>query len=48
MNLIDADHYDAVDVLKSSGNNITMVLGREKLVEPKEEVHLNIIFLIDI
>ncbi|XP_063407086.1 protein scribble homolog isoform X10 [Mytilus trossulus] len=37
VNLIDADHYDAVDVLKSSGNNITMVLGREKLVEPKEE-----------
>ncbi|CAC5374967.1 SCRIB [Mytilus coruscus] len=37
VNLIDADHYDAVDVLKSSGNNITMVLGREKIVEPKEE-----------
>ena len=37
VNLIDADHYDAVDVLKSSGNNISMVLGREKIVEPKQE-----------
>ena len=27
-----------MDVLKSSGNNISMVLGREKIVEPKEEV----------
>ena len=30
--LVDADHYFAVDVLKNSGNNITMVVAREKLV----------------
>ncbi|XP_062590089.1 protein scribble homolog isoform X5 [Saccostrea cucullata] len=33
--LVNADHYDAVDVLKTAGNNIVMVLGREKI--PKEE-----------
>ncbi|XP_067665620.1 protein scribble homolog isoform X3 [Haliotis asinina] len=30
--LKDADHYDAVNVLKSSGNDIIMVVGRERLV----------------
>ncbi|KAH9491964.1 hypothetical protein Btru_026899 [Bulinus truncatus] len=30
--LIDADHYTAVNVLKNSGNDITMVVAREKLV----------------
>ena len=30
--LVDADHYFAVDVLKNSGNNITMVVAREKLL----------------
>lgn len=29
--LVGADHYDAVDVLKTAGNNIVMVLGREKV-----------------
>ncbi|OWF53429.1 Leucine-rich repeat-containing protein 1 [Mizuhopecten yessoensis] len=29
VNLVEADHYDAVDVLKTAGNDITMVLGRE-------------------
>lgn len=33
-NLLGADHYDAVDVLKTAGNNIVMVLGREKI--PKD------------
>ncbi|CAL1532219.1 unnamed protein product [Lymnaea stagnalis] len=31
-NLVDADHYTAVNVLKNSGNDITMVVAREKLV----------------
>ena len=37
--LHESDHYEAVDVLKSSGNNITMVVGREVIVErePEEE-----------
>ncbi|BFZ20895.1 hypothetical protein BsWGS_23932 [Bradybaena similaris] len=30
--LISADHYKAVEVLKNSGNNITMVVSREKLM----------------
>uniref|UniRef100_A0A2C9LYT1 PDZ domain-containing protein n=1 Tax=Biomphalaria glabrata TaxID=6526 RepID=A0A2C9LYT1_BIOGL len=30
--LVDADHYTAVNVLKNSGNDITMVVAREKLV----------------
>ncbi|XP_059150020.1 protein scribble homolog isoform X4 [Physella acuta] len=30
--LVNADHYEAVNVLKSSGNDITMVVAREKLV----------------
>ncbi|XP_069106996.1 protein scribble homolog isoform X4 [Argopecten irradians] len=29
VNLVEADHYDAVDVLKTAGNDITMVLSRE-------------------
>lgn len=28
--LVGADHYFAVDVLKNSGNDITMVVGRER------------------
>ncbi|KAJ8321664.1 hypothetical protein KUTeg_000135 [Tegillarca granosa] len=32
ISLREADHYDAVDVLKASGNDITMVLGRERIV----------------
>ncbi|KAK3088695.1 hypothetical protein FSP39_022487 [Pinctada imbricata] len=37
-NLEGADHYDAVDILKTAGNDITMVLGREKPREdPNEE-----------
>ncbi|PVD32583.1 hypothetical protein C0Q70_08025 [Pomacea canaliculata] len=41
--LVGADHYFAVDVLKNSGNDITMVVGRERpllnshLVEDEEE-----------
>ena len=39
--LVGADHYDAVDVLKTAGNNIVMVLGREKIakyqVSPQRE-----------
>ncbi|KAK7489162.1 hypothetical protein BaRGS_00019540, partial [Batillaria attramentaria] len=38
--LVDADHYFAVDVLKNSGNDITMVVGREKVLansHPVEE-----------
>ena len=30
--LVEADHYFAVDVLKNSGNDITMVIAREKLI----------------
>lgn len=30
--LHDSDHYEAVDVLKGSGNDITMVVGREMIV----------------
>lgn len=30
--LVNADHYEAVNVLKSSGNDITMVVAREKLL----------------
>ncbi|KAK3780634.1 hypothetical protein RRG08_044858 [Elysia crispata] len=30
--LVGADHYEAVNVLKNSGNDITMVVAREKLV----------------
>ncbi|XP_055996680.1 protein scribble homolog isoform X34 [Ostrea edulis] len=36
-NLLGADHYDAVDVLKTAGNNIVMVLGREKIPKDDEE-----------
>ncbi|XP_052763197.1 protein scribble homolog isoform X7 [Mya arenaria] len=36
--LHDSDHYEAVDVLKSSGNDITMVVGRESIVPKKSEV----------
>ncbi|XP_052689571.1 protein scribble homolog isoform X17 [Crassostrea angulata] len=35
--LVGADHYDAVDVLKTAGNNIVMVLGREKVQKFEEE-----------
>nr|XP_022307199.1 protein scribble homolog isoform X19 [Crassostrea virginica] len=35
--LVGADHYDAVDVLKTAGNNIVMVLGREKIAKYQEE-----------
>ncbi|XP_053382330.1 protein scribble homolog isoform X4 [Mercenaria mercenaria] len=35
--LHDSDHYEAVDVLKSSGNDITMVVGRETIVIRKAE-----------
>lgn len=35
--LHDSDHYEAVDVLKSSGNDITMVVGREIIVPRKTE-----------
>ena len=38
MSLVDADHYDAVDVLKTAGNDISMVLGREKARDEPEEV----------
>ncbi|KAL5013626.1 hypothetical protein ScPMuIL_007896, partial [Solemya velum] len=30
--LLTADHYEAVNVLKQSGNDITMVLGRERVL----------------
>jgi len=30
-----SDHYEAVNVLKSSGNDITMVVGREVVVQRK-------------
>lgn len=33
--LHDSDHYEAVDVLKGSGNDITMVVGREVIVPCK-------------
>ncbi|XP_033726750.1 protein scribble homolog [Pecten maximus] len=36
VNLVEADHYDAVDVLKTAGNDITMVLSRE-LPDPEPE-----------
>ena len=39
--LLDADHYDAVDVLKTSGNDIVMVLGREASPEPEPEPEVN-------
>ena len=29
-NLVGADHYFAVEVLKNSGSDITMVISREK------------------
>lgn len=35
--LHDSDHYEAVDVLKSSGNDITMVVGREFIITRKTE-----------
>ncbi|XP_076438014.1 protein scribble homolog isoform X5 [Babylonia areolata] len=35
--LVDADHYFAVDVLKNSGNDITMVIAREKPVPDSME-----------
>jgi len=35
--LHDSDHYEAVDVLKSSGNDIEMVVGRETIVQKKSE-----------
>ena len=53
--LYDSDHYEAVDVLKGSGNNITMVVGREVIVErepdddqeegEEEEVNAELLFL---
>jgi len=39
VSLREADHYDAVDVLKTSGNDITMILGRKQVIpEPEPEV----------
>ncbi|XP_052234956.1 protein scribble homolog isoform X4 [Dreissena polymorpha] len=35
--LHDSDHYEAVDVLKGSGQDITMVVGREVLVARKPD-----------
>ncbi|XP_060556221.1 protein scribble homolog [Ruditapes philippinarum] len=35
--LNDSDHYEAVDVLKGSGNDITMVVGRETIITRKTE-----------
>ena len=35
--LHDSDHYEAVDVLKGSGNDITMVVGRETIITRKTE-----------
>jgi hypothetical protein len=41
--LVGADHYDAVDVLKTAGNNIVMVLGREKI--PKDVRNFGVFFI---
>ncbi|XP_060069115.1 protein scribble homolog [Ylistrum balloti] len=38
VNLVEADHYDAVDVLKTAGNDITMVLSRELPLPETESV----------
>uniref|UniRef100_A0A0L8GWG0 PDZ domain-containing protein n=1 Tax=Octopus bimaculoides TaxID=37653 RepID=A0A0L8GWG0_OCTBM len=35
-NLVDADHYEAVEVLKNSGYDITLVVAREKPVSRPE------------
>ncbi|KAL4217947.1 Leucine-rich repeat-containing protein [Mactra antiquata] len=35
--LHDSDHYEAVDVLKGSGNDITMVVAREVIITHKAE-----------
>jgi hypothetical protein len=39
------DYYDAVDTLESS-SNIALVLGREKIVEPKQEVKMAILLFL--
>ncbi|KAK3576946.1 hypothetical protein CHS0354_017620 [Potamilus streckersoni] len=36
--LNDADHYEAVDILKNAGNSITMVVSRETIVDKPKEV----------
>ncbi|XP_064597136.1 LOW QUALITY PROTEIN: protein scribble homolog [Liolophura sinensis] len=37
IDLSHADHYEAVDVLKSAGNSINMIIGREKPIEKSPE-----------
>ncbi|XP_050389394.1 protein scribble homolog isoform X6 [Patella vulgata] len=37
VSLVEADHYEAVNVLKNSGNDITMVIGRE-VVLPADKI----------
>ncbi|KAK6167504.1 hypothetical protein SNE40_021512 [Patella caerulea] len=48
VSLVEADHYEAVNVLKNSGNDITMVIGREvvlpadKIAPIEEHTHTSI------
>lgn len=44
--LVGADHYDAVNVLKNSGDDITMVIARERLIADAQNEVITLLELI--
>lgn len=43
--VVDADHYDAVEVLKACGRELILVINREtsRMLPPSEQVNIKII-----